>query len=183
MHLVEGGLEQEAHEPEQLNGPRHGLGATKDARNERTVSADDFAAATGSAVVALQVCATSSHSLGLYEHRDHRGSGTVRASHRRAGSRVRCARTGLVASDGRGALLAYRDVRLVAAGNAELSPCGRSIGTKRLRRRHGASRCGLRPTCGSVSRRERRVDGAELAEGDRERLVCAGQVGQAPDSR
>jgi len=47
----------------------------------------------------------------------------------------------------------------------------------------GASRCGLRPTCGSVSRREGRVDGAELAAGDRERLVGAGQVRQPPDSR
>jgi hypothetical protein len=58
----------------------------------------------------------------------------------------------------------------------------RSIGTKRLHRRHGASRCGLRPACGSVSRREGRVHGAELAEGDRERLVGAGQVRQPPDS-
>jgi hypothetical protein len=91
---------------------------------------------------------------------------------------------GLVARDRRGALLAYRDVRLVAAGNAELSPRtgGRSVpsGCTDGRGRLGAA-CQSRG--GSVSRRQCRVHGAELAERDRERLVGAGQVRQPPDSR
>ena len=62
---------------------------------------------------------------------------------------MRCAAHGLVARDGRGGLLSYRHVRLVAAGNAELSlPRRRSIGTKRLHRSHGASRVACDPSAG-----------------------------------